>query len=149
MSRSIVRLAAVIAALLASLAPGIAAESISAAAVKWGLIGTWALDCSTKPTTSNVYETYARQGHDVFLNRNGGSFKDSNKFLSAKILKNGMLDARIQFTSLSQTRVNVIQKATDGRKRAITNHDTKGAYTVKDGKFVSNGAPTQWMKRCH
>jgi hypothetical protein len=149
MSKSNVRFAAAVTALLASLVPAAAADSTSAAAAKWGLIGTWALDCSKKPAEGNVYETYARQGNDVFLNRNGGSFNDSNKFLSAKISANGMLDVRIQFTRLSQTRVNVFQKAPDGRKRAVTNHDTKGAYTVKDGKFVGNGAPTQWMTRCH
>jgi hypothetical protein len=30
----------------------------------------------------------------------------------------------------------------------MTNHDTKGSYSVKDGKFVSNDSPTPWLTRC-
>lgn len=87
MTRSILRLAAVVTALLV-LPAASAADSIPDTVERWGLLGTWATDCSRGPG-----------------------------------------------------------QGPNGRKRTMTNHDTKGAYTVKNGKFLSNDSPTPWMTR--
>jgi hypothetical protein len=142
----LLRFTAIVAVL--ALPDGARAADVAETVRQWGLLGTWALDCGRPPARANTYETFVRRGGNVFLDRNGGDYKDSSRISSAAISPKGLLELRIEFTSLSQTRVNVLAKGTDGRKRIITNHDTKGSYTVKDGKFLSNDAQAPWLTRC-
>ncbi len=147
MTRNAARLFAIaVAALTCSTAAG--AADIPETLSQWGLLGTWALDCQSQPSRNDVHETWVRRGGEVFLERNGGDFQDSNKVLDASIAPDGLLEMQIEFKGFSQTRVNVITKRPDGRKRAITNHDMRGTYTVRDGKFTGHDRETPWMTRC-
>ncbi len=147
MIRSIVRHAAVCAVAL-TWSGAVFAQSIPDTVARWKMLGTWALECSKPPSRDNTYENFVKRGTNVFLERNGGDYKDSNRVLAASITPEGLLELRIEFKAFSQTRVNVFVKGPDGRKRAMTNHDTKGSYSVKDGKFVSSNNQTSWMTRC-
>ena len=51
--------------------------------------------------------------------------------------------------SLNQTRQFSFIKGGDGRIRAISNRNVaNNEYTIKDGKFTSNGNAPPWQTRC-
>jgi hypothetical protein len=139
--------ALVVAGLLISteLAP---AQSAADTLRKWGLLGTWALDCSQPPSRQNSHLTYratrdGRASHD----RAFGDTQDANEVLASTIAADGSLTLRVRFPSLSQTREFSFIKGADGRIRAMSNR-AGGDYSVKNGKFISNGLPTPWQTRC-
>ena len=147
MIQSMMRRAAAVAVVLAWCG-GASAESRPDTVARWGLLGTWTIDCAKGPSRENAHDTYVRRGTNVFLERNGGDYQDSNRLLDASISPDGLLQLRIEFKKFSQTRAISTVKGPDGRIRVLTNHDTKGSYSVKNGKFVSNDSPTLCMTRC-
>jgi hypothetical protein len=54
----------------------------------------------------------------------------------------------VYFPSLHQTREFGLLLAKDGSLRAIYNRSERGAYTIRDGKYVATGAPTPAQQRC-
>ncbi|KAB2919524.1 MAG: hypothetical protein F9K29_05575 [Hyphomicrobiaceae bacterium] len=117
---------------------------------QWGLLGTWALDCSQPASSGNGYLTYlATSGGKVVHRREFGSRRDSNDVLEATIGRDGTLELVIHFSALAQTRKFVLMKGPDGRVRAMANSTVEGTeYTVRDGRFTSNNQPTPWQVRC-
>jgi len=59
-----------------------------------------------------------------------------------------MLNLRVFFPSLNQTRGFGLMKQPDGGMRAMYNRSQQGEYTIKDGKFTANGNPTPSQYRC-
>ena len=59
-----------------------------------------------------------------------------------------MLNLRVFFPKLKQTREYGLIKLPDGTMRAIYNRNQKHEYTIKDGKFTANGNPTPPQYKC-
>lgn len=133
-----------------ALALDASAETAAQAARKWGLIGSWALDCSLPPNNGKgallAYEV--QPGGRLVHRRNFGDVKDENAVLGAVVSDNGMLHLRVSFPSLKQTREYGMMKQPDGTIRAMYNRNAKDEYTIKDGKFTANGNPSPSQHRC-
>ncbi len=132
-------------------ASGVARAATTAETLaQWGLLGTWALDCSQPASSSNGYLTYRAAGTGkVFHTRDFGSRQDSNEVVEATIGRDGMLGLVIHFPALAQTRKFVLMKGPDGRVRAMSNSTVEGAeQTIRDGRFTFNNQPTPWQVRC-
>jgi hypothetical protein len=125
------------------------AQTPAAAATGWGLLGTWRYNCNAAPSRDDNVLTYVVRGGRLFHDRNWGDGTDSSVVTSAKIRPDGTLDLVIVFTSVSQTRENVVAKTPDGRVRVLVsrNIDTD-QYLIKDGKFVASGSPMAPLQRC-
>ena len=140
-------LAFVLSAMLAAQA---SAETIAETASKWGLIGPWSLDCSLPPDrdkgTVLAYETTSDNG--VVHRRNFGDTTDENPVVSATISPDGMLNLRVSFPALKQTREYGLMLQPDGTLRAMYNRNEKRQYTIKDGKFTIGGKPTPSFHKC-
>jgi hypothetical protein len=140
-------LALVLSAMLAAQA---SAETIAETAGKWGLIGPWSLDCSLPPDRGRgavlAYETTAAGG--VLHRRDFGDKTDENPVLAAKVSPDGMLNLRVSFPALKQTREYGLMLQPDRTMRAIYNRDEKKQYTIKDGKFTVGGKPTPSFHKC-
>jgi len=118
---------------------------------KWGLLGTWAVNCANPPSRQNGYSTYEAEGSaDAVLRRDFGpeSERDRSKIENAQVTADGMLSVTINFASINQVRTNVFMKVGADGIRAVENRGADGSYTVQDGKFVHNGAPTLTQTRC-
>jgi len=118
---------------------------------KWGMLGTWAVDCSLPPSRANGYSTYEAEGtSDAVLRRDFGAelVRDRSQIQSARIAADGMLHMTINLASISQVRTNVFMKVGADGMRAFENRGADGSYTVRDGKFLHNGAPTLPQYRC-
>jgi hypothetical protein len=116
----------------------------------WGLLGSWRANCSAPVSQANITITYADVGGSLVYQRDQGNTQDSNPVVSATVTPDDKMDFVIDFTAAGQKRRNVIVKAADGSKyRAFNNSNiATGEYSVKDGKFTSNGQDAPWLNRC-
>jgi hypothetical protein len=132
-----------------ALAQGAAAQSVTDTVNRWGLIGTWALDCTKPASSSNGYLTYVVRGAKVAHEREFGDRRDSNDVQQARTGVGGTLDLVVHFPGLNQARKFTMLMASDLRIRALANSRTDGTdETIKDGKFTANGGVTPWQTRC-
>ena len=143
------RLALAIAFFL-TLTPGASAEKVAQTARKWGLIGPWSLDCSLKPDRNRgtVLAYEIAPGDRVVHRRNFGDTKDESEVVTADVSGDGMLNLRVFFPSLKQTRQYGLMKQPDGTMRAMYNRNQKDEYSIKDGKFTANGDLTPFQHKC-
>lgn len=132
------------------LAPCAFAGTVTETASKWGLIGAWSLDCSLPPDhdrgTVLIYEV-ARDDRLIYR-RNFGDASDDNEVVGVKVSADGMLNLRVFFPSLKETREYGLMKQPDGSIRAMYNRSRKGEYTIKHGEFTANGNPTPPQHKC-
>jgi hypothetical protein len=126
------------------------AEPLAATVEQWGLLGSWAIDCSLQPDRDKgarlAYEVL-KDGR-VMYRRNFGEAKDENEVVSATINAEGLLNVMVYFPSLRQTREFGLLLLKDGGLRAIYNRSERGEYTIRDGKYIATGAPTPAQQRC-
>ena len=126
------------------------AQSIAETLSRWGLLGTWALDCSKPASSSNGYLSYAiRRAGQVSHERDFGDRKDVNEVQQARLGLRGALELVVHFPGLSQTRQFTVLMGVDGRIRTIANSKVDGTEpTIKDGKFTATGGDSPWQVRC-
>ena len=136
--------------LLLALAPRASAETVTETASKWGLIGPWSQDCSLPPDHDRgMVLIYAiERGDRLMYRRNLGDTRDDREVVGADLSADGMLNLRVYFPSLNQTREYGLMKLPDGTMRAMYNRNQKGEYTIRDGKFTANGNPTPLQHKC-
>ena len=128
----------------------VSAETVAQTARKWGLIGAWSLDCSLPPDRNKgtvLAYVIASDGR-VLHRRNFGESTDQSEVIAAEVSKGGMLNLRVFFPSLKQTREYGLVMQSDGTIRAMYNRSQKGEYTIRDGKFTANGNPTPPQHKC-
>ena len=129
------------------------AETVAQTVRKWGLIGPWSLDCSLPPDHDRgaVLAYEIASGDRVVLRRNFGDASDENdesEVVGAKVSGDGMLNLRVFFPSVKQTREYGLMLQPDGSMRAMYNRSRKGEYTIKDGKYTASRAPTRSQQKC-
>ena len=92
MIRLLRRLALVLVALAAPVHAA-QAQSIAETLSRWGLLGTWALDCSKPASSSNGYLSYAiRRAGQVSHERDFGDRQDVNEVQQARLVLGGALE---------------------------------------------------------
>jgi hypothetical protein len=132
------------------LAAHASAETVAETARNWGLIGSWARDCSVKPGRDQAavlaYEI-AGDGRAVHR-RNFGDTTDENEVVTAEVSGDDMLNLRVFFPGFKQTRQYGLMKQPDGSMRTMYNHDQKDDYSIRDGLFTANGNPTPALRKC-
>jgi hypothetical protein len=133
-----------------ALTPTASAETVAETALKWGLIGPWSLDCSHPPDINkgSVLAYEIAPGDRVVLRRRFGDSTDESKVVAAEVSRDGMLNLRVFFPQLKQTREYGLAMQPDGTMRAMYNRSQKGEYTIRDGKFTANGKPTPSEHKC-
>lgn len=136
--------------LWATLTAAAGAETLSATVIRWGLLGSWAINCSLRPDhDKGAVLTYEiKPDGRVMYRRNFGDAKDENEVVAASSDADGMLNIMVFFPSLHQTREFGLRLQKDGSLRAIYNRDQRGDYSIRDGKFVRTGVPTPAQRRC-
>jgi hypothetical protein len=126
------------------------AQTAAYTARAWGLIGAWSQDCSLAPDRNKgavlAYEI-APDGRLVHR-RDFGDTTDESEVISAEISSDGLMNLRVFFPGLEQTREFGMVMQPDGIMRAIYNRDQKSRYSIKDGKFTANGNPTPPLYKC-
>jgi hypothetical protein len=125
------------------------AQMVAETASRWGLLGTWRLDCSAPVSRSDGELQYVVRGGKLFHDREFGDVRDSGSVMSATRKADGSIELVVNFVSFSQTRQYSMIKGGDGRIRSISNRNVDtNEYTIRDGKFTANGNATPWQTRC-
>jgi len=126
------------------------AETVAETARAWGLIGAWSLDCSLAPDRGKgaVLAYEIASGDRVVHRRNFGDASDESEVITADVSGDGMLNLRVFFPKLKQTREYGFAMQADGTMRAIYNRNQRNKYTIRDGKFTANGKPTPPQHKC-
>jgi hypothetical protein len=116
---------------------------------RWGLLGTWAVDCD-KPGKDGSRLTYAlRNGVPASVRDLGGGRRDIADIGRAFVNPDGSLVMRLDFSSVIGSRYVTLIRGPDAKIRATVSQGADGSYTILDGKFVHDGAPTRWQARCN
>jgi hypothetical protein len=134
-----------------TLAPGASAGTVTETASKWGLIGPWSLDCSLPPNRDRgtVLTYVIVRGDRLVDRRNFGDDKDENEVVGAEVSADGVLNLRVFFSSMKQTREYGLMMQPDGTMRAMYNRNQQGEYSIRDGKLTANGNPTAPLHKCN
>jgi hypothetical protein len=140
-----------LAALLAlTLSRPASADTVAQTVQKWGLIGPWSPDCSLElDRDRGTVLDYEIAGNDRVVHwRDFGGTSDESEVVTAEVSADGMLNLRVFFPSLKQTREFGLMMQPDGTMRAIYNRNQKNEYSIKDGNFTANGSPTPPQHKC-
>jgi hypothetical protein len=135
---------------LPMLALNASAQTVAETAGAWGLIGSWSLDCSVAPDRGKgaVLAYEIGPGDRVIHRRDFGDTSDESEVITAEVSGNGMLNLRVFFPKLEQTREYGFVMEPDGALRAVYNRSQKGKYSIRNGKFTANGNPTPALHKC-
>lgn len=127
------------------------AETLAVTVEQWGLLGSWAVDCSARPDRDKgaLLSYEIRKDGRVMYRRNFGEAMDENEIVSATVNAEGLLNVMVYFPLLRQAREFGLLLQKDGRLRAIYNRSERGEYTIRDGKYVATGAQTPAQQRCN
>jgi hypothetical protein len=126
------------------------AESAAETASKWGLLGRWSLDCSLPPDRDRgaVLAYEITEDGKLIHRRDFGDTTDIADVIAADVSADRVLNLRIFFRAMNQTREFGLTMQSDGSIRAMYNRNQKGQYTIRDGKFTANGKPTPPQYKC-
>lgn len=119
---------------------------------KFGLIGTWAIDCKAKPSSSSGFLSYRVEPNGRLVHkRDFGNAKDQNEVTETKLRADGKLEVIFDFKNLSppHKRRVLFMRLPDGSIRSMENQVVGSSdFSVKDGKLIATGNPTPVQRRC-
>jgi len=118
---------------------------------RWGLLGTWAVDCGQPGREGAPHTTYARRdGDKAAIERRYAdpTRNDVSSIGTAVIAADGTITLTLDVPGSTQTRTVSLVKS-GGRIRAMSDRTigTNG-YHVRDGRFAHDGTETPWHNRC-
>jgi hypothetical protein len=134
------------------------AQSVADTIAEFGLIGTWAADCTQPASSSNfltvyaikpsgaVSRTYYDQPDHVYNNY---------KITSAKRQAPDMLsyeqvwDFEGSPANIAGDRVSVLLNMVDNKFQIVSSQGSDGSYFVKDRKFPGSSDESPWQLQCH
>jgi hypothetical protein len=133
------------------------AQSVADTITEFGLIGSWATDCSQPASTSNFLTVYAvKPSGEVsrtYYDQPGHVY-NKYKITSAKRQAPDMLsyeqvwDFEGTPANIAGDRVQVLLNMADNKFQIVSSQGSDGSFFVKDRKFPGSGDTTPWQSRC-
>lgn len=121
---------------------------------KFGLVGTWAVDCSKRPSTDNTYKVYTLSETGYPLRTWYRKYGDRNDPAQTFEMRNlqmvgpdrlAYLDVRKSDGDLT----NVVLVMIGNRVRSYQAIDPKdGKLYIEKGKLLDSGKPTELFQKC-
>jgi hypothetical protein len=129
------------------------AQSPASTIKEFGLLGTWADDCSATPSPANQYAIFSltSRGNIELRNDFGPDYDEMvYRIADAQRLSHFRLALRQLLTSDDQIVLNTVMMKANDRIRVWSSHGSDGSTFVEDGAMPSaNGQETGWMMRCN
>jgi hypothetical protein len=140
-------------AALLVLVPGLAhAQSATAAMQEFGLLGTWAGECSQDPSPMNNHATYlvTSAGGLQLKYQSGADFEESvYDILDAKRVAPDKLSLRQVLMSNDRVTLDIVLLKENDKIRIWSSLFPDGTALVEDGVMTSmTGRETRWMTHC-
>jgi hypothetical protein len=146
-----------IAASMVATAGAANAQSVANTIAEFGLIGTWATDCSKPASSSNYLTVYAikRSGEVARTYYDApGHVYNNYKIVSANRQAPDMLQYRQVWdtegtpANKAGDRVDVVLNMADNKFQIVSSQGSDGSYFVKERKFPGSGSESPWQFRC-
>ncbi len=131
--------------------PATSAGDAAAIVRDWGLLGSWAVDCSRPPGRDNPYLVYAERTDGLVEELDFGDGRDIAEIEAARLEADGKLTLNLgpRPESHRQFRhTTTLTKGPDGRVRSFYAGDTGGNASIRDGIVLTTNEPTPWTARC-
>jgi hypothetical protein len=136
--------------LMALLMPVVPAEAQTVQALRdFGMIGTWAEDCSQPPNKSNWYGSYgvsADGAAEIVYKNSPDTIYTRYRFLKAQIVGSDRISMSVKNVLSNQRLDSVFQRV--GDKIFVWSSFKDGTEVIKDGNYLINGRPTPRLTRC-
>ena len=129
------------------------AETVRQVLQQFGLLGTWANDCSQPPAQNNFHTVYAPLPNGnvrrTYYNAPGKSY---SQYVLERV--NRISSDQIFYQQKgSDGRVDVVLKKDGNRYHVLSSQNENGKIYVQEGKFTSNtgnpGQESPWQTKCH
>ena len=148
MTRLRIRTVCVALALLASTAPS-RAETVIETATRWGLLGTWRVNCNAPPYFFDPAETYVVRVTLLLIEQDAGSGKNADVVSAAVIQDGGRVELTIDDPAGRKRRKNVLERNAEGRIRLLTSwDDDTGTFYVRNARMANGLRGFDWQQRC-
>jgi hypothetical protein len=124
------------------------AGASSDALAKFGLIGSWAIDCHAPPSLRNPFQTFvpSNAGDPIRQDIVGDPARDRIVAIhDATLVASDRL--RLSFAQ-NNLIVTVVLVKDNGRVRPIESATSDGRTMVADGIVQRNGQQTIWLEKC-
>ena len=144
------REAFLIVALAASMPAVASAQSIQQMLSDFGLLGTWATDCSREAASDNYYTVYRSSSGKVLRTYYDGPGKVYNEYVitQATRLANGRLRYVQEGTDSRRLRLEVVVTMDGGRLLVWSSRYVDGEVLVRDGKYTDDGTRVVGQDKC-
>jgi hypothetical protein len=133
------------------------AQSVADTIAGFGLIGTWATDCTQPAASSNFLTVYAikpsgevsRTSYD-----NPGHVYANYKITSAKRQAPDMIwyeqvwDFDGSPANIAGNRMQILLNTAAGKFQIVSSQGSDGSFFVKDRKFTGSGDESPWQAKC-
>jgi len=137
-------------AVAASISTTAGAQSVQKTLSDFGLLGTWATDCSRQAASDNYYTVYSSSSGRVLRTYYDGPGKVYNEYAvtQATRLANGRLRYVQEGTDSRRLRLEVVVTMDGGRLLVWSSRYVDGEFLVKDGKYTDDGTRVVGQDRC-
>jgi hypothetical protein len=128
-----------------------AAMTVQQAAQTFGLIGTWAPDCSQPPSTDDEHDIYSLESDGtVGLRYDDGPDIEPNRYnwTQAVLVDPDTLQIDGVFYGDNTAQHTVLQKNGAGQMRVFGNVDGSGKILVQNGTFANGSGGPPWVTKC-
>ena len=123
------------------------AQSAAQALRNFGLLGTWATDCSRPAAANNFYTVYSASGGQVQRIYYNAPGKIYNQYTITEA--NILASNELRYVQHGQAgAIEVTLRKADNRILVWTSRVIGGKTFVQDGKYTDDGAGVVWQARC-
>jgi hypothetical protein len=127
------------------------AQSPNGAVKEFGLIGTWADNCSAQPGPTNQHATFSVTARGTVMLRNdfGPNYGDMiYRVVEATRLSQFRLSLRQVLTTDSEVALDTVMLKANAKVRIWSSRGLDGRQYVEDGIVPTANRETGWMERC-
>jgi hypothetical protein len=129
------------------------AETVREVLQEFGMLGTWATDCSRPPAPDNILTIYAPLPNgNVRRTYYSAPGKISNEYELNRVVR--ISGDQISYHQQGPSdRIDVVLEKKGNRYHVLSSQDQNGKIFVQDGKFTANtpspGQDSTWQTKCH
>ncbi len=129
------------------------AETVRQVLQEFGMLGTWATDCSRPAARDNILTIYAPLPNgNVQRTYYSAPGEISNQYELKRVVRISADQISYQQQGPSD-RVDVVLEKKGNRYHVLSSQDQNGKTFVQDGKFTANtaspGQDSTWQTKCH
>jgi hypothetical protein len=133
------------------------AQSVANTIAEFGLIGTWATDCTQPASSSNfltvyaikpsgeVSRTYYDQPSHVY---NNYKITDAKRQAPDMLSYEQVWDFDGSPANIAGDRVQVLLNMADGKFQIVSSQGSDGSFFVRDRKFPGSADESPWQSHC-